>query len=40
LCPPRTPNCTCFEIIGYDVMVDADLKPWLVEMNHMPSFSG
>lgn len=27
----------CFELIGLDVMVDADLKPWILECNLSPS---
>jgi len=33
------PNQTCFELFGFDVMVDADLKPWLLEVNVFPSLS-
>lgn len=38
-CPDDVENQTCFQILGFDIMLDADLKPWLIEVNHAPSLA-
>jgi len=36
----NAPQSICYEIYGFDVMLDDELHPWLLEINHAPSFAG
>ena len=36
-CPSKSANC--FEMFGFDVLIDQDLEPWLLEVNLTPALS-
>lgn len=37
---PNDPtNSICFQILGFDIFLDNKLKPYLLEVNHTPSFT-
>ena len=36
--PDDLENSLCFEVLGFDIMLDRECKPVLLEVNHSPSF--
>lgn len=37
--PDDYENSMCFEILGFDILIDHKLKPWVIEINISPSFN-
>lgn len=37
--PDDTANNMCFELLGFDIILDSKLKPYVLEVNHTPSFT-
>ena len=35
---PEFRGSRCFEVLGLDIMIDNHQKPWMIEVNHLPSF--
>lgn len=36
----KSQNLRCYELFGFDLMLDAQLSPWLIEVNVSPSLMG
>ena len=36
--PEDYDNSMCFQILGFDIMIDKYFRPWLIEVNQSPSF--
>ena len=38
-CFPNIAGSCCFELLGFDVVLDRKLRPYVLEVNHSPSFT-
>ena len=37
--PTHAGSRSCFELLGFDILIDKKFKPYLLEVNHAPSFN-
>ena len=37
--PQVNEGFTCYEVLGFDILLDHNYRPWLLEVNHSPSLN-